>query len=82
MALRGSWGRSALPVQSWPGAEVFPPQQMVQQIRTVLESYRDAGGQVRAEQLAGSGHGPFLDAAAPWSELFFAFLDSAEAARS
>ena len=65
-------------VPGWPGADVFPPQQMVQQIRTVLERYRDAGGQVRMEQLAGSGHGPFLDAAAPWSELFFGFLDGAE----
>ena len=65
-------------VPGWPGAEVFPPQQMVAQIRTVLERYRDAGGQVRTEQFAGSGHGPFLDAAAAWSELFFTFLGDAE----
>lgn len=65
-------------IPGWPGADVFPPQQMVQQIRTVLERYRDAGGQVRMEQLAGSGHGPLLDAATAWSALFFEFLDDAE----
>ena len=65
-------------VPGWPGADVFPPQQMVQQIRAVLERYRDAGGQVQTEQFPGSGHAPFLDAADAWSELFFAFLDGAE----
>ena len=53
---------------------------LVQQIRTVLERYRDAGGQVRMEQFAGSGHGPLFDAAEAWSTMFFTFLDDAEAA--
>ena len=51
---------------------------MVQQIRTVLERYREAGGQVRMEPFVGSGHGPPLDAAEAWSAVFFGFLDDAE----
>ena len=65
-------------VPGWPGAEVFPPQLMVTQIRDVLESYRAAGGQVVMEMFEGSGHGPQFDAAEAWSEAFFEFLASVE----
>ena len=64
-------------VPGWPGEEVFPPQPMVSQIRTVLERYRDAGGRVQIEFFEGSGHCPAIDAAERWTALFFAFLDSA-----
>ena len=63
-------------VPRWPGAEVFPPQPMVTQIRTVLERYRVAGGRVRMEMFEGSGHGPLFDAAERWTGLFFEFLAS------
>ncbi len=60
---------------SWePDEDVFPPQQMVSQIRTVLEQYQAAGGRVNTEMLAGSGHGPFFDAAERWGDMFFGFL--------
>jgi hypothetical protein len=36
-------------VPGWPGADVFPPQTMVTEIRDVLERYREAGGNVRIE---------------------------------
>ena len=65
-------------VPGWPGAEVFPPQLMVTQIRDVLESYRAAGGQVVMEMFEGSGHAPQFDAAEAWSEAFFEFLASVE----
>lgn len=65
-------------VPGWPGAEAFPPQPMVAQIRTVLERYRDAGGRAEIELFEGSGHFPPIDAAERWSELFFEFLASAE----
>jgi pimeloyl-ACP methyl ester carboxylesterase len=65
-------------VPGWPGADAFPPQPMVTQIRTVLERYRESGGRVEARMLAGSGHGPLVDAAERWSGLFFDFLASAE----
>jgi pimeloyl-ACP methyl ester carboxylesterase len=65
-------------VPGWPGEDVFPPQPMVTQIRTVLDRYRDAGGRVTMEMFEGSGHGPLIDAADRWSALFFSFLASAE----
>jgi pimeloyl-ACP methyl ester carboxylesterase len=64
-------------VPDWPGAESFPPQTMVAQIRSVLERYRDAGGRVEIEIFEESGHAPFLDSAARWSAVFFGFLESA-----
>jgi len=65
-------------VPGWPGAEHFPPQPMVTQIRTLLERYREAGGRAEMEMFEGSGHFPPIDAAERWSELFFDFLASAE----
>ena len=65
-------------VPGWPGEEVFPPQPMVTQIRSVLERYRAAGGRVEMEMFEGSGHGPLFDAAQRWSKLFFEFLASVE----
>ena len=61
-------------VPGWPGVDVYPPQPMVTQIRTVLERYAAAGGSVRAEVLDGSGHGPHLDAAPRWLAIFREFL--------
>jgi hypothetical protein len=40
---------------------------MVTQIRAVLARYVVAGGSVREEFLAGSGHAPFLDARDAWT---------------
>jgi pimeloyl-ACP methyl ester carboxylesterase len=64
-------------VPGWPGPETFPPQQMVTQIRNVLDAYRDTGGRVVAEWFEGSGHGPLFDAADRFREVFFGFLDPA-----
>jgi pimeloyl-ACP methyl ester carboxylesterase len=61
-------------IPGWPGEEVYPPQPMVAQIRTVLQRYQAAGGYVEMEMFAGSGHGPHVDAAERWRTLFFAFL--------
>ena len=69
----GTLGKMGV-IPGWPGEEVFPPQQMVTQIRNVLERYGAAGGRVRMEMFEGSGHGPIFDAADRWSELFFEFL--------
>src|SRR5207253_9152375 len=65
-------------VPGWAGEEVFPPQPMVTQIRSVLERYRAAGGRVEMEMFDGSGHGPLFDAAQRWSKLFSEFLASVE----
>lgn len=65
-------------VPGWPGDDVFPPQPMVTQTRTVLDGYRRAGGRVETEVFEGSGHFPPLDAAERWTSVFFRFLDSVE----
>jgi pimeloyl-ACP methyl ester carboxylesterase len=72
----GALGQSGH-VPGWPGAEAFPPQRMVAQIRAVLERYRDAGGRVEIEMFEGSGHCPAIDAAERWSAIFFGFVESA-----
>jgi pimeloyl-ACP methyl ester carboxylesterase len=73
----GTLGKMGV-VPGWPGEEVFPPQPMVTQIRTVLDAYKDAGGRVQIEMFEGSGHGPLFDAAERWGATFFKFLVSAE----
>jgi pimeloyl-ACP methyl ester carboxylesterase len=63
-------------VPGWPGAEAFPPQPMVSQIRAVLGRYAAAGGRVETELFEGSGHFPPIDAAERWRAVFFGFLES------
>ncbi len=69
----GTLGQLGL-VPGWPGDDAFPPQQMVSQIRAVLNDYGDKGGRVQMETFEGSGHGPMFDAAERFSETFFGFL--------
>lgn len=69
----GTLGQAEM-VPGWPGAEVFPPQQMVGQIRDVLGAYAERGGDVTTEVFDGSGHGPHIDAADRWAKAFFAFI--------
>jgi pimeloyl-ACP methyl ester carboxylesterase len=61
-------------IPGWPGADAYPPQPMVRQIREVLDRYAAAGGSVRTEMFEGSGHGPVLDAADRWLAVFTGFL--------
>ncbi len=69
----GTLGASGA-VPGWPGAEVYPPQPMVTQIREVLTRYAEAGGSVRIEILDGAGHGPHLDSTEKWLAVFREFL--------
>lgn len=61
-------------IPGWPGADVYPQQVMVTQIRQVLARYEQAGGSVRAEMFRDSGHSPHLDAEDRWLEVFTSFL--------
>ena len=63
-------------IPGWPGAEVFPPQPQVTQIRDVLSAYADRGGRVQMEMFEGSGHFPAADAADRWHKVYFDFLAS------
>lgn len=62
-------------VPGWPGPDVYPPQPQVDQIRHVLADYSAAGGSVQSETFDGSGHGPHIDAADRWREVFFGFVE-------
>jgi pimeloyl-ACP methyl ester carboxylesterase len=44
-------------IPGWPGAEVLPPQPMIDQMRRVLQRYRDGGGDVREVFLEDEDHG-------------------------
>ncbi|GAA1997724.1 alpha/beta hydrolase [Microbacterium pumilum] len=48
-------------VPGWPGADIAPPQEMVSQMRDVLDAYRAAGGDVTEITLEDTGHTPHLE---------------------
>ena len=57
LAFLGSVGA----VPGWPGEEVFAPQPMVTQTRTVLDRYAATGGAYREVVLPGVGHSPHVE---------------------
>ncbi len=61
-------------VQGWPGAEVYPPQPMKTQMRTVLEKYKTNGGQYQEVQLADCGHSPLIEKQGTVCELVDSFI--------
>lgn len=66
----GSFGA----VPGWPGADVFPPQPMISQVRDVLEKYAANGGDVTVLALENCGHTPFLEKPAEFNAAFHAVL--------
>jgi pimeloyl-ACP methyl ester carboxylesterase len=48
-------------VPGWPGADVYPPQPMVGQMRHVLERYAGGGGAWRELVFDACGHGPHVE---------------------
>ncbi len=72
----GSLGRLGI-VPGWPGADVFPPQPMVSQLRAVLDRYREAGGRYEEHVLPDCGHSPHLEWPAEFRALVEAFLAGA-----
>jgi pimeloyl-ACP methyl ester carboxylesterase len=51
-------------IPDWPGADLAPAQEMVSQMRDVLDAYSAAGGQVTEVRLEGVGHSAHLEAPA------------------
>ena len=63
-------------VPGWPGPEVYPPQPMISQIRTVFESYQANGGRYREVILPDCGHSPHIEKQEEVLKLFTEFLES------
>lgn len=61
-------------VPGWPGANLFPAQPMVSQMRALLDSYRDQGGHAREKVLPNAGHSPHIEAPEAFQSLFHAFI--------
>ena len=61
-------------VPGWPGAEVYPPQPMIGQMRAVLDDYRSRGGTYREEVLADCGHSPHIEQPEAFRRIVFGFL--------
>jgi pimeloyl-ACP methyl ester carboxylesterase len=61
-------------VPGWPGADVFPSQPMVAQIRGVLDRYQAAGGRYDEAVIANCGHSPHIEKPEEFRTRFFAFL--------
>ncbi|MGE5673975.1 MAG: alpha/beta hydrolase [Mycobacterium leprae] len=63
-------------VPGWPGAEVYPAQPMVSQMRYVLDQYVQNGGSYQEEVIANSGHSPHLEQADTFRSLVIAFVNA------
>jgi pimeloyl-ACP methyl ester carboxylesterase len=61
-------------VPGWPGAEVFPAQPMIGQMRAVLDHYRAAGGWYAEHVLGNCGHSPHLEHPEEFQATVAAFL--------
>jgi pimeloyl-ACP methyl ester carboxylesterase len=48
-------------VPGWPGADVYPPQPMVSQVRSVLDRYVEHGGVYSELVIADAGHTPYIE---------------------
>jgi pimeloyl-ACP methyl ester carboxylesterase len=72
----GTWGPAGL-LPGYPGPEVYPPQPMLGQIRTVLDRYADRGGAYEEVVIDDSGHVPFIEKPEEFNSAFHAHLDNA-----
>ncbi len=61
-------------VPGWPGQDIFPPQPMVSQTRSVLERYQQAGGSYREVVMTNTAHGPHIEKPAEFIHTFVSFL--------
>jgi pimeloyl-ACP methyl ester carboxylesterase len=63
-------------IPGWPGAEVYPPQPMVTQVRTVLDAYRAQGGVYREVVLSDCGHSPHIEKPEEVLQMFTELVDA------
>jgi pimeloyl-ACP methyl ester carboxylesterase len=70
----GTWGPDGL-LPGFPGSEQYPPQPMMDQIRTLLDDYEKNGGSYREVAVEGSGHVPFMSHPAEFNRAFHEHLE-------
>jgi pimeloyl-ACP methyl ester carboxylesterase len=58
----------------WPGAEVYPPQPMLTQIRTVLDQYARSGVSYKEVVIENCGHTPYLEQPTEFNRAFHPHL--------
>jgi len=73
----GTWGPTGL-LPGFPGEYAYPPQPMMDQIRTLLDDYANRGGSYEEVAVEDSGHVPFLSHKDEFNSVFHAFLDLAD----
>jgi pimeloyl-ACP methyl ester carboxylesterase len=61
-------------IPGWPGEDVFPPQPMLGQTRSVLNKYASTGGAFEEVIIPDSGHIPFIEKPDEFNDAFLAFL--------
>ena len=61
-------------IPNYPGKDVFPPQPMLDQTRTVLERYKHSGGYYKEVVLENCGHTPYIEKPQEFNEAFHAHL--------
>ena len=61
-------------VPGWPGQELYPPQPMVSQMRSVLDAYRANGGEYQEVVLADCGHSLHIEKPDEAIEAFTRFI--------
>ena len=69
----GSWGPMGL-VPGYPGAETYPPQPMLDQIRKALDDYTATGGRYEEVVIDDCGHVPFIEKPEEFDKVFHAQL--------
>jgi pimeloyl-ACP methyl ester carboxylesterase len=65
-------------VPGYPGEEVFPPQPMVSQTRSVFEKYQQNGGHYIEVVLENTAHSPHIEKPEEFNESFHKFLQEAK----
>ena len=65
----GTLGAMGL-IPGWPGAEIYPSQPMLGQIRAVLDKYAAGGGSYQEIVLEEAGHAPYLEQLEAFNEAF------------
>jgi len=63
-------------VPGWPGADLYPPQPMKSQVRSVLASYQAYGGSYQEAELSDCGHSPHIEKQEEVLHIFTTFIDA------